>query len=364
MKKAVSKKTIAKKKPAPNLAPDVTGGRLMPPKDGVVIRMYRIGHGDCFLLAFPGLTEQKPVYVLIDCGYKPGSPAYINTTAKEITANIRKATGGHIDVAIITHEHQDHVNGITTKNFEGISIGEAWFAWTEDATDDVANDLRRRFKNKLLGLIAARNQLAAAGDADAVKRLDEFLAYELGGDEATPFQAANATALLGAASGGPSLNKASMKVFKDLANQNQGVKFIRPHEKILSLPGAKDARVFALGPPRDPQQIEDLDPRDDESFHSMSVSAAPSAMMNYLASTLTAQKPQALFSPRYCIPQSSAMQDETLATFSPKFMVIVLRSRQGPRTSSSREPMRCRETPSGGASTRIGSTRQINLRWL
>jgi hypothetical protein len=36
--------------------------------------MYRIGHGDCFLIAFEGERPEKPTYVLIDCGYKAGSP--------------------------------------------------------------------------------------------------------------------------------------------------------------------------------------------------------------------------------------------------------------------------------------------------
>ena len=104
--------------------------QLIPPPNTVVVRMYRIGHGDCFLLAFPGTNPAEPTYVLIDCGYKPGSPAFINTTPKKITDNLRDATAGHIDVAIITHEHQDHVNAITATHFTGFTIGEAWFAWT------------------------------------------------------------------------------------------------------------------------------------------------------------------------------------------------------------------------------------------
>ena len=40
---------------------------------GVTVRMYRPGHGDCFLLALPREGGGDPVYVLIDCGYKPGS---------------------------------------------------------------------------------------------------------------------------------------------------------------------------------------------------------------------------------------------------------------------------------------------------
>src|SRR5260221_415904 len=105
-----------------------TGVRLIPPKDGATVRMYRIGHGDCFLLAFPDKTETKPVYVLIDCGYKPGSPGYIEPLVeertKDICKDIRDATEGYIDVAIITHEHQDHVNNISEANFAGMTIGE------------------------------------------------------------------------------------------------------------------------------------------------------------------------------------------------------------------------------------------------
>jgi hypothetical protein len=49
---------------------------LDPPKGGAIVRMYRIGHGDCFLIAFAG--KKKPVHVLIDCGYKPKSPSFIS----------------------------------------------------------------------------------------------------------------------------------------------------------------------------------------------------------------------------------------------------------------------------------------------
>ena len=52
-------------------------GRLIPPPNGVTIRMYRIGHGDCFLLALPG-EDNDPFYILIDCGRKPGSQKTIN----------------------------------------------------------------------------------------------------------------------------------------------------------------------------------------------------------------------------------------------------------------------------------------------
>jgi beta-lactamase superfamily II metal-dependent hydrolase len=245
------------------MAKTTSRSRLLPPAGGAVVRMYRIGHGDCFLLAFAGKSSKDPRYVLVDCGYKPGSSKYVKTTAKAVTDDIRQATGGHLHVAVVTHEHQDHVNGITAANFEGIAIDEAWFAWTEDPDDDLANQLRRRFNDRLIGLLAARNRLSAAGDAAQVRRIDRFLAFELGGDRET-FSAAEAAAF---AVGDVSLsrNKQSMKLLKDRAAQ--GVRYIRPHEQILAVPGAKNARVFAMGPPRDVDLLESLDPEGQEEFH-------------------------------------------------------------------------------------------------
>lgn len=297
-RKTAKKKTAKKKTAAP-------ASRLIPPADGVVVRMYRIGHGDCFLLAFPGTT--RPVYVLIDCGYKPGSPAHINTTPKEVCANIRAATGGHIDVAIVTHEHQDHVNAITEANFKDVTIGESWFAWTEHPTDALAKDLRKKFKDKLLGLLAARNRLAAAGDGEPVRRLDRMLAFELGGDSET-FNAAAASALLGAAASDPlnSANKKSMKLFKDRASK--GVKFLRPHEKIRKLAGTSDVRVFALGPPRDADQLASLDPVGDEAFH-LDAFALGSAG-SYFASAAMADDgttAEAPFAGSYCVAWNDAL---------------------------------------------------------
>ena len=102
------------------------------------------------MLAFPGKSASKPVYVLIDCGYKPGSPDKIvpPTDPDEIAASIIAATGGHVDVAVMTHEHQDHVNGITKKHFSDLEIGETWVAWTEDPDDDVAKALRKKVRKR------------------------------------------------------------------------------------------------------------------------------------------------------------------------------------------------------------------------
>jgi beta-lactamase superfamily II metal-dependent hydrolase len=241
--------------------------------------MYRTGHGDCFLLAFDGETE--PVYLLIDCGYKPGSPKFINTKIADITQNIREATGGHLDVAVITHEHQDHVNGITETNFEGITIGETWLAWTEDPDDDLADSLRKQFKDRLLGLLAARNRLATAGNADQLKRVNEFLEFELGWDSDTGNPPTDEELLAAASSPDQSSNKKSMRLFKN-RSKKQPPKYIYPHDEIFTIPGAKNLRIFALGPPRDAIRLKDLDPQGQETFPTVP-HAATSPFAHFLA---------------------------------------------------------------------------------
>jgi hypothetical protein len=258
-----------------------TGARLVPPAGGAAVRFYRVGHGDCFLIAFDNAATGKPAHVLIDFGYKPGSPgkfiarlapdaekevvkAATDRHINEIAADIAEATGGHIDVAIITHEHQDHVNAISAKRFEGVTIGEAWFAWTEDPTDDLANDLRRKHKDKLLQLAALRLRMAA--DSASAKLIDAILGYELGGEEEDG-AASPAASLLGAAPKDPlrSLNKKAMKVFKDKAGSN--IRFVQPHEGPIPLPGAPHVLAYPLGPPKSEKLIMSMDPQGDEEFH-------------------------------------------------------------------------------------------------
>ncbi|MBL8823165.1 MAG: hypothetical protein JNJ77_11300 [Planctomycetia bacterium] len=287
--------------------------RLIPPADGVIVRMYRIGHGDCFLIAFPGKVEDKPVYVLIDCGYKPGSPGFLKSTPKAIAASIREATDGHLDVVVITHEHQDHLNAFTASNFSenDITIGQAWFAWTEDPDDTLANKLRVIYKDQLLGLSEARNRLAAAGDIKSAEAIDEFLAFELGGEEEIQ------PALLGAAAKDPakSQNKQAMKLVKDRAKH---VVYLRPHEKILTLPGNENVRVFALGPPRDEDALSDLNPQGDEEFHLAAGLRSPANYFAAAARTKVSETDLANRSPfsrRYALDLSSIYQDPEFGQF-------------------------------------------------
>src|SRR5687767_568125 len=126
--KAKKSGSKTKSKKSPRTTASATGLPLQPPPGGAIVRMYRVGHGDCFLIAFAGEDPDKPAYVLIDCGYKPGSPGKLEnpTKVKAIGQDIIATTGGFVDVAVVSHEHQDHVNGLTATNFPGLEVGKVW----------------------------------------------------------------------------------------------------------------------------------------------------------------------------------------------------------------------------------------------
>lgn len=249
-----------------------SGAHMRPPPDGAIVRMYRIGHGDCFLIAFDGAEPDRPAYVLIDCGYKPGSPEKLTTptSAKDIADDIIATTGGFIDVAVVTHEHQDHVNGLSTTNFTGLKVGKVWFAWTENPQDDIANQLRKKFNDRLLGLIDKRANLGL-GKTDYV---DWFLELELGDDPSEFDGAVHRSAA--AKDPAKSANKVAMKFLRDCGSGEP--EYLYPHSKPRPIPGSRGARAFVLGPPRDIDKIDDLDPIGDENFgnddHAMGGGAA------------------------------------------------------------------------------------------
>ncbi|OWK25221.1 hypothetical protein AJ87_13225 [Rhizobium yanglingense] len=170
---------------------------------------------------------------------------------KDIGADIIATTGGFVDVAIVTHEHQDHVNGLTPGNFPGLKVGKVWYAWTENPKDGVANELRKKFKDRLLGLIDTRANLLGIGQNDAANGIGYYIELELG-EDAADF---NGLQHLAAAGKDPakSANKIAMKFLRDCAPADPD--YLYPHGKPRRVPGAASARAFVLGPPRDMDKI-------------------------------------------------------------------------------------------------------------
>lgn len=260
--------------------------RMTAPPSGVKVRMYRQGHGDCFLLAFTGreARRKRAVYVLIDCGLKPGSEVG-GQKIETIIDDIHAATGGHVDIVIVTHEHEDHVNGFgRTRNgahlFDKISFGQCWLGWTEDGTDELANALRARFQDTLMTLAFTQERLGAqATPGRLATRLSDLIGTETGetapaGTEGAALIAAfrdakNRNPLMGAAELArtairESPNKRAMKYLRDRARMP--TTFLSPDRPPVSLPHVEGLRVYTLGPPRNVDLLLDLEPTGGEEF--------------------------------------------------------------------------------------------------
>lgn len=286
--------------------------RLKAPDSGVTVRMYRQGHGDCFLLAFPRNGGGDPVYMMIDCGYKPGSQISKKATATNVVKDIKAATGGRLDVVVVTHEHQDHVNALG--KFKDFEIGVVWLAWTEDPKDPDANELRRRHKDQLLGLLGARNQLQGLalggneGAAATQARLDELLMLELGGEDEIDKVAGSPLWLGFGASGGTdpskSQNKRAMETIKERAGRR--IDYILPHDRIMEVPEAEGVRVFALGPPKTEDLLKDEDPRGDASFPGHELAGANSLSFFAAAGEDPSSDPGMPFAVEYGISKADA----------------------------------------------------------
>jgi beta-lactamase superfamily II metal-dependent hydrolase len=119
--KKAKTKTPAKatpKKTAPN------GGNTKPAAGSgkIRVRMYRVGFGDFFLLTVPG--NNGPAHILIDCGVHAANIGSIDDCIQDM----KKETGSHLALVILTHYHADHMSGFASnyKDFTEFTVGAVW----------------------------------------------------------------------------------------------------------------------------------------------------------------------------------------------------------------------------------------------
>ncbi len=145
--KKQSSRPRSTRKPAKRSAGGRSAARLLPEKPTeIVVRMYRQGLGDCFLLAVP-VKKGKAKYILIDCGVHARQTDGPSRLA-QVLEHVAASTGSHVDVVVATHEHADHLSGFVQKGSpflkDALTIGELWVAWTEKRGDGQADVLRRK----------------------------------------------------------------------------------------------------------------------------------------------------------------------------------------------------------------------------
>jgi hypothetical protein len=251
--------------------------RMTAPPEGVKVRMYRTGLGDCFLLAFP--KGNDAFYLMIDCGVYFRTPEPGNETRiREIVQDIRDATGGHLDILVITHEHWDHVSGFHPTQAQEIfakeiELGELWMAWTEDMRIPLARELNEGRVAARAALTQAFTRMQGLGAQSATAELVGKMLDFFGGpaEEAEPGAVSAASAGMGAAGGAvfgakkSVRTEESMRWLRDTYGKDR-TRFLQPGESPVSLAGVSGVRVYVLGPPEDSVLIKRTDPTGDEVY--------------------------------------------------------------------------------------------------
>jgi len=230
--------------------------------EGVTVRMFCQGLGDCFLLTIPQ-EGTRPYFILIDCGVAMGTagePELMQQVTKKIAELTKDAATGQstIDLLVVTHEHRDHVSGFIHGQAElaVIEFKKVWFAWTEDRGDTLANELRAKHakeKASLARAFATASALAGPGARSERRRL-QSLAGVLAFYE--PILAAK---------GGKRVDVAQAMAEAGKLQKSGSPDTLMPG-KVMLLPGAVDGttargvRVFILGPPHNESTLRNINP--------------------------------------------------------------------------------------------------------
>lgn len=254
--KTAKKKTSTKKKPTSLPAISVSEVTKLAPDDkNVVIRMYNIGFGDCFLLQIP--TEEGVRRVLFDCGvhFSGHNPA---TTVDEIIDQVISDASddgrARIDIVIATHRHQDHVSGFEDDRWNEVEVGEVWMPWTENYKDSKARGILKRQSTAGKKLQAALQLMIArpgrfglgAAKVKELQAVADFALNSLTNPEAM-------ATLHDGFKGGKNIRRQYLPLEK------------RPDNSFIPklLPGVM---VHVMGPSRDPEVIRDMEPPENEHW--------------------------------------------------------------------------------------------------
>lgn len=302
-KQAVTKRAVRKRvvrsnstavKSRKKIAVTSRDKRLLPQPGELIVRMYRQGLGDCFLLAFATDNPDDPRYVLIDCGVHMRQPDG-RQRLLQVMEDLLATTGNHLHVVVPTHEHADHLVGFVQKGSpflkeDLVSIDRLWMAWTEKIGDAQADRLRAKRGSahavieQAIEKARARADQGIAGMSELTKRVERILEFEKPDadtfDEVDQtnvearirslyknhgngnailaaymrrFGATPATALANTGeSERASSNELALGLLGTMANHSE---YCEPGQR-LEIPDVAGVRVYVLGPPREERLLK------------------------------------------------------------------------------------------------------------
>ncbi|CAN5794001.1 hypothetical protein BH11PSE6_BH11PSE6_27050 [soil metagenome] len=258
-----------------------------PPKpatggDAISVRMYRGLLGDCFLLTheYRGETFRA----LIDCGVlqcigasKPATKSGVGHI-EAVVANLKKDTGGVLDLVIGTHEHYDHLSGFILHFdvWKTFTIRAVWVAWTENDDDDLAVAIREKRSRGLEALAAlvapdapgAPNPFALdrtdPATQDRIASITDMLQFY---GEIEPWKPAAQGMGAAATPVVPRPPKVPPRSCADVFSwlkgkaEQQNVSYLEPGQQV-SFGVDNRLKAHVLGPPRTRNRLKQLDPKE------------------------------------------------------------------------------------------------------
>lgn len=245
------------------------------------VRTYRHGLGDCHLVTLHGPGDQK-FRILIDCGVILGTPD-APSVMTAVMDDVLNECGKRVDLLVATHEHWDHVSGFVQakESFAQLTADRVWMAWTEDPQDEQAKELGGERDDAIKMLQDAAMRMQTLGDAE-VPLLTSLLEFQ--------------------GSAGRGTTKAGLE-----AVRAKGLpRYCDPKDAPFEVPGSA-ARIFVLGPPRDPKLLKKIrpSPREPETY-SLAMADFKDSVLPSLGASDSDQIP---FSTLYRIPLDRAKSE-------------------------------------------------------
>ena len=230
------------------------------------IKMYNVGFGDCFLIILP--TNKT---ILVDAGFhSQGKGTFSgNDLVEQIIEDLREISDPpRIDVVVATHRHQDHIYAFNSEHWSEVEVGEVWLPWVEDRSNAKAMSLwkrQRRFAQQLAAAIPTFN--LNEDDRQSV----EFLLWNAGVDP---------DSLSGLTAAGGWSNAAALDCLHNgFARRDKAQPRFLPASNVFpetfETPALPGVTIHVLGPPRDPDLLEDLNPEaDGETYRALALRVA------------------------------------------------------------------------------------------
>lgn len=95
----------------------------------LLVRCYNVGCGDCIYVRIPNGNDH--FHMLIDCGSKEAASTGVMERAirhleDQMLPPVKGSRRKRLDLIVVTHRHEDHLNGFDPKVFKNIAIKNIW----------------------------------------------------------------------------------------------------------------------------------------------------------------------------------------------------------------------------------------------